>query len=96
MTKNLDRDSDVKVFLQPGLGAQKVEKHCSKQSHFGSCIDQLESFYRSIRKDNHINGEKVELDLTLNIVLDIELFFCSHVLTRVRVRVNKRVAIRSG
>jgi len=25
--KNCDRDSDVKICLQPGLEAQKVEKH---------------------------------------------------------------------
>jgi hypothetical protein len=29
IAKNCDRDSEVKICLQPGLEAQKVEKHCS-------------------------------------------------------------------
>jgi len=30
LKKNCDRYSDVKICLQPGLEAQKVEKHCSR------------------------------------------------------------------
>jgi len=30
LAKNCDRDSEVKICLQPGLEAQKVEKHWSK------------------------------------------------------------------
>jgi hypothetical protein len=28
--KNFDRGSNLKIFLLPGLEAQKVEKHCSR------------------------------------------------------------------
>jgi len=30
--KNCDRDSNLKIFLLPGLEAQKVEKHCPRVS----------------------------------------------------------------
>jgi len=31
LQKNCDRDSSVKICLQPELEAQKVEKHCNRQ-----------------------------------------------------------------
>jgi len=33
LAKNCDRDSEVKICLQPGLEAQKVENHCNSRSN---------------------------------------------------------------
>jgi len=48
---NFDRDSNLKIYLLPGLEAQKVEKHCTSgpnisiidhEIHMVAAINELE------------------------------------------------------
>jgi len=49
--KNFDRDSNLKIFLLPGLEAQKVEKHCPRPYHKTSwCSMDLRSKLMYVQK----------------------------------------------
>jgi len=52
-TKNCDRVYNVKIYLQLGLDAQKVEKHCGRRLNLAVTFDlPRTSFYRVISKSD--------------------------------------------
>jgi hypothetical protein len=71
LERDIDQDSNLKICLQPGLGVQKVEKHCFRRCVYSIEQENMQFLFPPHSRFNNIGIAWVYVSRQIVITLEL-------------------------